>query len=89
MEPAKLEDSCLDLGWHLVRAGIGMSAAVRQTSDALSGITAQPAVHGLAAHAIAAGDVGDAGPILEHFEHGLKPLFHETQLHQHGTDLLG
>jgi hypothetical protein len=43
---------------------------------------------GLAADAIAASDVGDAGAVVEHLEHGLIPLFHEPELHQHDERLL-
>jgi hypothetical protein len=40
-------------------------------------------VDALARDAEAFSDLGDLPAILHHREHGLIPLFHDTQLHQH------
>ena len=85
MEFAHFEHPGFDRGRHLVRAGVGIRTAVNETTETLIGITPQPFVHGLA-HPIAPGNVGDAGSVIEHLEHGLLPLFHESQL---VADLLG
>jgi hypothetical protein len=47
----------------------------------------QPLVHGLTTHPIAPGDAGHRRTVVEDLQHGLKPLFHETQL-QHDDVLV-
>ena len=37
---------------------------------------------------MATGHLSDGDSVVENLEHGLIPLFHETQLHQHNDVLL-
>jgi len=46
--------------------------------------TGAPGMHRLAGHSAAAGDVGHGGPVVEHLQHCLIALFHQSQLHEHG-----
>jgi len=50
-------------------------SSIGQPSQAVGCVGPQPAVHGLAHHAVAP---------VEHFEHRLVSLFHQPQLHEHG-----
>ena len=43
-------------------------------------------MHGLPGDPVAAGHVGDRRPAQD-FEDGFVPLFHQSQLHEHGVDL--
>jgi hypothetical protein len=88
MEAAQLEDAGLDRRGQLVRADVGASAAIDETSEALGRIAPRPAVHGLAAHSMAPGHIGHRRPVIEDVQHGPIALFHEPQLHQHDDVLL-
>lgn len=57
----------------------------RRARQSLARIPAQPPMNGLARHAIATSYVSHAGAVVEHLEHRPIPLFHEPQLHQHGS----
>ena len=85
---AHLDDPRLDLWRHLVRTGVGSSTTVNQSAQPLGCITTEPGVHGLATYPISPGHVGHRRPVVEDLQHGLIPLFHETQLHQHDDSLL-
>ena len=57
MVAAQLAQAGLDRGGHLVRAGIGAVGAVGQPVQPVGGVAAQPAMDGLAADAVALGDL--------------------------------
>jgi len=79
---AQFDDARLDLRRHLVRAGGRPRGVVGESGDAAARIAAQPAVHGLPAHPVAAGDLGDAGAAQD-LEHCLMALLHDSQLDEH------
>ena len=89
MLSAHLEDPGFDVRRHLVRAGVRTWTVLDQATEAVGCIAPQPRVHRLAPDLIAAGHVGHARSVIEHLEHGLIPLFHETKLHQHDAHLRG
>ena len=67
---AQRDDPCLDLWGHLMRTASRPRGLARKAGDALTCVAAQPAMHGLARHPVAAGDLADALP-AENLEHGL------------------
>ena len=56
---------------------------VSQTGYPIPLIPAQPAMHRLAGHPVAAGHFSDRRP-GHHFHDGVIALLHDTQLHEHG-----
>lgn len=82
-DTAQLEDLCLGLRRHLVRALLGFGAPVGERAEALVRIPAEPRVDGLARDPVASYDVGDARAVQD-LEDGLVSLLHQIQLHQHG-----
>src|SRR5665647_3369816 len=79
---AQFDDARLDLRRHLVRAGGRPRGVVGESGDAAARIAAQPAVHGLPAHPVAARHLGDAGAAQD-LEHCLMTLLHDSQLDEH------
>jgi hypothetical protein len=80
MEAPQFEDPSLDRRGHLVRTGVRPGTAVDEAAQTFGRVPPQPAVHGLAAHPIATRHVGHRCAVFEDLQHGLIPLFHETQL---------
>ncbi len=74
MGMAHLHDQRFNLDTHLVRARVGPGAPVGEGRQSAGRVLAQPPVHALAGHAIAPGDVTDAGPVVEHLQHRPKDL---------------
>ena len=88
MHPSHLQHLRLELWRHLVRTGVGAVTAIGEARESFLRVDVQPSVDRLATDSIATGHVGDTRCLLEHLEHGLIPLFHEPQLHQHDNPLV-
>ena len=88
VSPAQLQDAGLHHRAHLMGTAGRARAVVGQACQSRAGIAAEPVVHGLAGHPIAAGHLGDAGPVGEHLRHRLVALLHQPQLHEHEMALL-
>ncbi len=58
---SELDYASLDLGCDLVRAAVGLGAAIDQRHEALAGMADQPAVEGPSVDPVAGGHVGDGG----------------------------
>ena len=83
MRPAHLHDPRLDHRVHLMRTRQRPRAPIGQPPQPSRRVLAQPLVHRLARHPIAAGHIGDRRPVVEHLQHRLIALFHQPQLHEH------
>ena len=89
MLAAHLADQRLGLARDLVRAGGGPVGVVGQGGEAAGLVAGDPRVDALAGHAEVPGYLDHLPTVLHHREHGLIPLFHDTQLHQHGPTSSG
>jgi len=81
---AQLHDPGFDARGHLMRTRQRLRRLVGQPGQPAGRVPAQPAMHRLAGHPVAAGHVGHGGPVVEHLQHCLIALFHQSQLHEHG-----
>ena len=88
MAQAHLDDAGLDLWRHLVRAAIGLRAALGKSSQAVVGVAHEPAMNGSPVNAIAGRNVGDGGPI-QHLADGVVSLLNHRKLHKHDEILPG
>jgi hypothetical protein len=86
MGAPEIQDPGFDRRRHLMRTGVRPGRVVDETAQALAGIVLEPAVHGLAGHAIAQGDVGDPRPVQD-LEDRFVTLFHQSQPDEHGLNL--
>src|SRR5207249_5896517 len=82
--PAELADRGLHLSPRLVGAGAGPVGPVRQGAQTSGLVPGDPGVDGLPGDPEAPGHLDDLPPLLDHRQYRLVPLFHDTQLHQHG-----
>ena len=80
---AHLHDPRLDLRRHLMRTRQRLRRAIHQTRQPIARVPTQPNMHRLPRHPIAAGHIGDGRSVVDHLEHRLQALFHNTQLHEH------
>jgi hypothetical protein len=81
-------DAGLDLGGHLMRTRQRPRRTIHQTPQTLRRVLAQPLVQRLPRDTAAPSDIGDSRPVVQHLEHCLIALFHNTQLHEHQHDPL-
>jgi hypothetical protein len=89
MAPAQLAQVGLDFGRYLVGAAVGPVRPVgKRLQAAGGGVAAQPAVDGLAADAVALGDLHHREPITKHLHDGAEALFCHRELQKHAPDLL-
>ena len=88
MLPPQLHDQRLDLRWHLMRTRQRLRRPIHQTRQTLGRVPAQPHVHRLTRHPEPARHLSHRRPIVQHLEHGLIALLHDTQLHEHQHDPL-
>jgi hypothetical protein len=88
MAPAELAQAGLDLGGHLVRAGVGAVGAVGQGVQPAGAVAAQPAVDGLATDTVAVGDLDHRESVAQHLHDGVEALLCHCELHEHAPDLL-
>jgi hypothetical protein len=88
MVAAQFTDPRLEVGGHLVRAGIGTVGAVGKGLQPTGSIAAQPAVDGLAADAVAVGDLDHREPVADDFHDGVEALLCHCELQEHAPDLL-
>ena len=88
MAAAQLDDAGFDLRRDLVRAAIGLGAAVGKGGEAFSGVAHEPAVQGPSVDPVASCGVGDGGAV-EHLSDGVVALLNHRKLHQHDGLLLG
>ncbi len=79
----QLDHPGLEHRGHLMRTALGLGALVGQGGHASVAIAAEPRVHRLAAHRVAAGHVGHAHPV-EDVDHRPIALYHQLELHQYG-----
>ena len=84
MLPPQLADRSLDLRVDLVGAGDGTVGSVGERGKTAALVPDDPGVDALPGDAEALGDLGDLPPVLDHRQHGLVPLLHDAELHQHG-----
>ncbi len=88
MGPAELDDAGFGRGGDLVRAPVGVGAAIGESGEAVVRVAHEPAVDGPSVDAVAGGDIGHRGA-LEHVSHGVVALLNHRKLHQHAHVLLG
>jgi hypothetical protein len=88
MAPAHLDDPCLDLRRHLVRATIGLGAPVGEGGEAVGRVAHEPAMEGAAVDPVADRGVFDRRS-LEHLSDGVVALLNHRQIHQWHGVLLG
>ena len=83
MRPTPLADQRLNPGVQLPRLIAGPVGMVSQPGQPVAFIAAQPAVHRLTGHPIAAGHLGDRRTGYD-LHDGVIALLHDAQLHEHG-----
>jgi hypothetical protein len=88
MVPTQLAQAGLDLGGHLVRTTPGPMGPVGERLQPTSPIAAQPAVDGLAADAVALGDLDHRESVPQDFHDGVEALLCHCELQEHAPDLL-
>ncbi len=76
-------DPSFNLGRHLMRTRQRPRRTIDKTGQTLGRVPAQPLMNRLSRHPVAAGHIGDRRPVVQHLEHCLISLFHDTQLHDH------
>ncbi len=57
--------------------------SVHQTRQPVARVPAQPHMHRLARHPIPPSNIDHGRTVVDHLEHRLQALFHNTQLHKH------
>jgi hypothetical protein len=85
---SQLADLSLDLGRDLMRTRARTVRAIGQSRQTSLLVPRDPGVHALARDAKTSGDLRDLPAVLHDRQHGLVPLLHDAQLHEH-AHLLG
>jgi hypothetical protein len=84
MRLPQFEQPRLDFRGHLMRGSRRSPGVISQTGQAQTGIAPEPAMDGLPGQSVSESHIADRGS-GQHFGHGLVPLFHQPQLHEHGV----
>ncbi len=88
LHPSQLDNPRLDLDRHLMRTRQRLRRPIRQTSQTIGRVTAQPSMHRLARHDTTKRHVSDRRKVVDHLQHSCITLLHKPQLHQHDDDPL-
>jgi hypothetical protein len=88
MAPAHLDDPCLDLGCHLVRAPVRLGALVGEGTETVGGVAHEPPVKCAAVDPVPGRGVFDRRSV-EHLLDRVVALLNHRQTHQWHGVLLG